>query len=270
MAVLRFRVSTFWRFGVSLPMPLLIDTYNVVQTVGILPPDLAGIDVDGLIALLAQSRYRDEKINLVCDGVPPQETVKKSKSQIVKTDLRADNVARVSVRYSGHGRSADDLIAQMIQASTAPRRLIVVSSDQAVLRSAKRRRCVTLTSHEFLQQLVDDARGRTDSETVDVRKPRQSDMSQEQIERWIKVFDLDQQMIAIPPRARVGSDLKPKKRSKKSAAASKATKKRHEAAAPAELAPLAALPQELIDQAELLWKQQAKWRRASDEANSHD
>ena len=43
-------------------MSLIVDTYNVTHVVGILPPDLAGIDTLGLIRLLANSRFQREQI----------------------------------------------------------------------------------------------------------------------------------------------------------------------------------------------------------------
>lgn len=49
---------------------LVVDAYNVLHTQGILPPDLAGPDVRGLIELIANSRYRRHRAVLVCDGAP--------------------------------------------------------------------------------------------------------------------------------------------------------------------------------------------------------
>jgi hypothetical protein len=41
--------------------------------VGILPPDLAGIETAGLIDLIDASRYRNQPGTLVCDGVRPDD-----------------------------------------------------------------------------------------------------------------------------------------------------------------------------------------------------
>jgi len=124
-------------------MPLLIDTYNVLHTVGILPPDIAGVDAPGLIELIRVSRYRQEHATLICDGVPQDETV-------------AGRVGNITVRYSGHESTADEVIITKIRKSFIPRRLTVVSSDRAILREARRRRCKPLTSEEFLSQLAAD------------------------------------------------------------------------------------------------------------------
>lgn len=178
-------------------MPLLIDAYNVLHTVGVLPADLAGIDVPGLIGLLNASRYRGEKTTIVCDGVadpglPP---------------LRASDP--IFVRYSGKGREADELIGQSIRASSAPRQLIVVSSDHAVQRAARRRRCKVLSSAEFLQQLVDDVLASKQRPGTAAGKPPPASMSQEQVDRWVNIFNLTSDVVAIPPQMAVEPEPAP-------------------------------------------------------------
>jgi hypothetical protein len=157
-------------------MPLIIDTFNVLHVTGVLPPDLAGLDAAGLAALIAKSRYRHEPTTLVCDGVAPPED---------PAARRPD--AAFTVLHSGAHVSADDLIARLVARSTAPRRLIVVSTDRAVAGNARRAGCRVLRSDAFLGQLVDDAerpgqRPRTD---------RPTSVSSGQVEKWMRVFGLD-------------------------------------------------------------------------------
>ena len=42
-------------------MLIIVDTYNVLHVVGVLPPEIAGVDTAGLIELLARSRYRGRR-----------------------------------------------------------------------------------------------------------------------------------------------------------------------------------------------------------------
>ena len=167
-------------------MPLVIDTYNVLHTVGVLPPELAGLDIAGLARLIGESRHRDEKTTLVCDGLPVGE----------KIEIEPP----VTVRFAGRGRTADDLIGQIVRASSAPRRLMVVSSDHAVLRTARKRRCKVLTSGEFLQQLTDDAvaAGVVKRSASTVRRPH--GLNDEQVDRWVKIFKIDERTASIPAR----------------------------------------------------------------------
>jgi len=124
-------------------MPLIIDTYNVLHVTGILPPEIAGVDTAGLIDLIRRSRYRRRRATLVCDGTPAE-------------DAPTGRVGPVAIRYGGPGPTADALITAIIRRSSIPRRLTIVSSDRAVQREARRRRCGILSSEQFLQHLADD------------------------------------------------------------------------------------------------------------------
>lgn len=120
---------------------LLIDTYNVLHTSGVLPPDLAGLDAEGLADLIATSRYSDRAVKLVCDG------------------SRAGSGSRrpgVEFLFAGPGAEADDLLERIIRTNSAPRRLLVISSDRRVIAAARRRRAATLPSDRFLTQLAVD------------------------------------------------------------------------------------------------------------------
>jgi hypothetical protein len=153
-------------------MPLIIDAYNVLHVVGVLPPDLAGVDLAGLASLIGRSRFRRQRATLVCDGSPPD----------AGTPLPEGPVA---VRYAGPGVSADDVIAGLIRTSSAPRRLVVVSSDRAGLRGARRRRCTTMTSEAFLAQLATDARTPA---ARDAARP-DSRLTSGQVEDWMRAFE---------------------------------------------------------------------------------
>ena len=164
---------------------LVLDTLNVLHTVGVLPPELAGLDVPGLAGLIIRSRFATERVVFVCDGLPA-------------TDLPAPGPlhlpdapgAAMEMRYSGKGITADDLIRRIIEASTAPRRLTIVSSDHAIQRDARKRRCNTLSSEEFLQHLADDADlPRGPSVPPRHRPPMMSDA---QVRKWIDVFGIDE------------------------------------------------------------------------------
>lgn len=172
-------------------MPLVLDTFNVLHTVGILPPELAGLDVPGLAALILRSRHANEKTTFVCDGLPA--------ADLPPTGPLA-SPGDFTVRYAGRTSTADDLIRTIVEASTAPRRLIVVSSDHAIQKHAQRRRCPVLSSQDFLQQLADDANLPRGPHASPRAIPPA--MSAEQVDKWIDVFDLDDDdMIDLPSAA---------------------------------------------------------------------
>jgi len=171
-------------------MPLLLDTYNILHVTGVLPPEAAGIDVAGLIDLLAGSRFRAEQVVLVCDGNPH------------RGQGRYEPSAQHRVIYSGKKESADDVIVRMIAHSSAPRRLTVVSSDQEIIRTARRRRCPTMSSEKLLEVLAEDhAAPRPHTRSAAGRKPR-APLSAASVEEWIKVFGLNDSELRIPPSPR--------------------------------------------------------------------
>jgi len=151
-------------------MPLIVDAYNVLHVTGILPPDLAGLDLAGLARLIERSSVGRQRVTLVCDGLPPvpQDSAAGSRpGSGVRPLESADDPPHdvltilddspIEVRYAGRQRSADDLMAELIQQDSAPRRLTVVSSDREILATAKARKCPTMTSEQFLERLALDA-----------------------------------------------------------------------------------------------------------------
>lgn len=126
-------------------MPLLVDAFNVLHVVGILSPEIAGPDLRGLAALIGRSRYRSEAVTLFCDGRPDPGTPK-------------TRAAGAQLLWSGPSRSADDLLIARIRSTTVPRQTIVVSTDRAIRREARRRRCPWMTSEAFLRALEADWR----------------------------------------------------------------------------------------------------------------
>jgi hypothetical protein len=169
-------------------MPLLVDTSNVLHTQGVLPADLAGIDVADLVSMIESSRYRRGMSQLICDGSPPP-------------GFEDASTSLIHVAYAGPGREADDLIIAMIQTTHSPRQLVVVSSDREIARAARVRRCRSLTSEEFLHQLAMDSRRMTQA-PLDRPAPRpRGPLTQEQIEYWagqLGVHGLDPSTLEPP------------------------------------------------------------------------
>jgi len=122
---------------------LLIDAYNVLHVVGVLPPELAGPDLSGLAVLIERSRFRRDAVTLFCDGRAP----------VPRPELPRG----IRAKWSGPDREADDLIIAQIRTTTTPRRCLVVTSDRQILKEAQRRRCAILRSEAFMALLARDA-----------------------------------------------------------------------------------------------------------------
>jgi predicted RNA-binding protein with PIN domain len=54
----------------------------------------------------------------------------------------------------GNGREADEVIEEEIAATARPAGLCVVTEDKAILSAARRRRCRTMTSTSFVEQMA--------------------------------------------------------------------------------------------------------------------
>lgn len=150
-------------------MYLIVDAYNVLHTTGILPPDLAGVEVDGLARLILGSRYYRRRSLLVCDGTPAASRkavggeahmlglVVRVPGETEPGDLE-HATPRIAVHYAGPGRDADTVIHGLIRASSSPARLTIVSTDREIRRHAMRRRARTIVSESFLKHLSEDFR----------------------------------------------------------------------------------------------------------------
>ena len=158
---------------------ILVDTYNVLHVAGVLPPDLAGMEAPDLARALARGRYASSRITLVCDGVRPGAG---------HIGPAATRIGDIRILYTGAGRTADDEIESLIQRSTAPARMTVVSTDRRIRRAARKRRARSLKSEDFLRQLVDDLGRRAD----DPLPPwvHEVPLSTPAINHWLEAFGL--------------------------------------------------------------------------------
>lgn len=197
-------------------MPLVIDTYNVLYTTGVLPPDLAGIDIEALLALIAGSRYRSQRITLVCDGTGKG----RKRIKLAKT---------ITLRFSGPHRKADDLIVELLDKSTARKRITVVTSDRAVAKAAKARQCATLTSQLFLEHLSNDAQSQFGTQSAKEARSHKP-LDDKAVQKWIDEFKLDESELTKPTTTSTGispapghnpKDLPKKKKTKPKRASDK-------------------------------------------------
>ncbi len=142
---------------------LLIDTSNVLHAIGVLPEHLSGLDVPGLARLIATSRYGKRRAVLVCDGVGPGRATEaggggaSGAPEATNTAPSGREVAGLDVVYAGAHQEADDVIELLLARDTAPRRLLVVSTDRRLVQAARRRRAQSVTSEAFLQHLASDS-----------------------------------------------------------------------------------------------------------------
>lgn len=159
-------------------MALIVDCYNVLHTT--MPPMLAGLSEGGLCKALARTTWAGQSggVTVVADGRPKPLGVTESP------------VAAVDLVYAGSHRSADDLIIDLIDADSAPRRLTVVSSDRVIRAAARRRRARDITSDDFIDKLCHQLR-RHAAGPPPPGRPNIAPLPPELVQRWRDAFGFD-------------------------------------------------------------------------------
>lgn len=125
------------------------------------------------------SKRTGQHVHVVFDGPAPDAALA---SQI-------GNPA-IEVTYSGPGRTADAVIAYLIESNSAARRLLVVSSDREIARAAKRREARPIRSEDFWRELTRDATRRAPDEGEPEEKG--AGLSPEATDEWLDWFGLDE------------------------------------------------------------------------------
>ena len=153
-------------------MPVIIDGNNLLHAPK--PPALAGLDELGLCRALGRTMWGREGVRIVCDGDPGP------------LNRPASPVGGIELVYAGANRSADAVIEQLVAADTAPRRLLVVSTDRRVQRAAQRRRARAWDSERFLHELAAALASR--SAQPDPGAAPDATLPPEQVEQWLATF----------------------------------------------------------------------------------
>lgn len=160
-------------------MPVLIDAYNLLHAWQADPSAPEGLGRAMLCRLLGDwSARRGKRVTAVFDGAaPPKELA----AQL--------GDARIQIVYAAP-RTADAVIADLVGQSSAPRRLLVVSSDHEVQRAAKRRQAAFTDSVPFAERLLRDLARPGSPATPDVKQqPEAADDAQRRA--WLAEFGVD-------------------------------------------------------------------------------
>jgi predicted RNA-binding protein with PIN domain len=157
-------------------MPFIVDGYNLLHFIQKASEDFGAITDVQLCRLI--SRYLkliDEKGEVVFDGTGPRD----------KNEF--DNISNVEVFFAGLRSDADTVIEDKIKASTAPRRLTIVSSDRRLRDAARKRKATVVKSQVFWDNVQKQL-----SRKTRVKEPhaKREGLSEGETEQWLKIFDL--------------------------------------------------------------------------------
>ncbi|MCK4914391.1 MAG: NYN domain-containing protein, partial [Planctomycetes bacterium] len=111
-------------------MPVIIDGYNLLRSI---PNDESSNSVDDVQLCRILGEYLtvvSETGQIIFDGIGPPD----------KTGF--DNIRNLEVFFSGQSLEADDVIEDKLKLNTAPKRLMVVSSDRRLRKAAMARKAI--------------------------------------------------------------------------------------------------------------------------------
>ncbi len=119
-------------------MPVIIDGHNLLRSIQKAFEDFESITAVRLCQIVGRFlKLMGEKGEIVFDGTGPRD----------KSGF--DNISNLEVFFAGIGMDADTVIEDKIKASTAPRRLTVVSSDRRLRKAARARKAISVKSELF-------------------------------------------------------------------------------------------------------------------------
>lgn len=157
-------------------MPVLIDGYNLLRAVQKLAEEPDFIDMDLCAALCEYLHLTKDWGTIVFDGIGPPDRKAMMGLEILE------------VIFSGRAVEADAVIEEHIRDNSAPKRLVVVSSDRRILTAAARRKCQGVKSAEFWQQVCQAL-----ERPVPIQEPKEKrhGIGGLQTDQWLKKFGID-------------------------------------------------------------------------------
>jgi len=158
-------------------MPVLIDGHNLLRSIQKTSEDFGSVAAVRLCQII--SRYlklTNENGEIIFDGTEP------------KDGSGFDNISNLEVFFAGRGVDADTIIENKIRASTAPKRLTVVSSDQRLRKAARARKATAVKSKDFWDNLQKQL---SRKKTIKEPASKRQGLSQGETEQWLKFFGIE-------------------------------------------------------------------------------
>ncbi len=161
-------------------MPLIVDGYNLLRFVqseghfeNLVEVGLCRILSDYLVSV------RDRG-HIIFDGTGPPD----------KHDLeQLGGLTNLEVYFSGADYEADEIIMQKIEDSSAPKSLIIVSTDREIRAAAAARKATSVRSDVFWQVLI--SRLETQQKAVHEPKEKRRGITESETDQWLDFFGID-------------------------------------------------------------------------------
>jgi len=159
-------------------MPVVIDGYNLLRSIQKRSEEFESLSDVQLCKVIGRYlKLIGENGEMIFDGIGPPD----------KSGF--DNISNLEVFFVGTNTDADAVIEDKIRANTAPKRLLVVSSDQRLRRSARARKAMTEKSEVFW----DDVQKRLSRKGGTKEPPgKRHGLSESETEQWLKFFGFEE------------------------------------------------------------------------------
>jgi uncharacterized protein len=176
----------------------LIDGYNVLHAAGLARPSYGPGDLE---------RARHRLLRLLTNYLSAREV---SRAHVLFDAFDAPAGLSRQTRFEGlrvtfaePGSDADSLIEDLIQVHSAPRQIIVVSSDRRLQRAARRRKAKSIDSVVFLDEILRRTPRREERFPLSEPDPKyEGQLSSGELAEWMTLFEgveeavLDEEAVA--------------------------------------------------------------------------
>jgi len=159
-------------------MPVIIDGHNLLHAICKTEEDSQALsDVQLCLIVGRYLKLIGEKGEIIFDGTGPRD----------KSGF--DNISNLEVFFAGLHSDTDTVIEDKIKASTAPKRLTIVSSDRRLRKAAQARKSAVIKSEDFWNNL--QKRFRRKKPPKEPAEKRLG-LTESETEQWLKFFGLEQ------------------------------------------------------------------------------
>jgi predicted RNA-binding protein with PIN domain len=155
---------------------ILIDGYNLLWAVKQTGQTSLPDDVELCRILGRYLKQIGQSGEIIFDGIGPPD----------KTGF--DNITNLEVFFTGRNSDADSVIEDKIKANSAPRSLIVVSSDRRLRDAAHSRKAASVKSQVFWNDVQKEL---SKKEKLDEPTQKQQGLTESETQQWMKLFGIE-------------------------------------------------------------------------------
>jgi len=159
-------------------MPVIIDGHNLLHAIRKVDEAFESINDVQLCQIIGRYfKLTSETGQIVFDGTGPRD----------KSGF--DNISNLEVFFAGQGSDTDTVIDEKIRASSAPRRLTIVSSDRRLRKAAQTRKAAVLKSEDFWKNVQKRFRRKKPP-----REPAEKrlGLTESETKQWLEFFGIEQ------------------------------------------------------------------------------